>query len=177
MSISPRHPLILCLKLDKATQSLLTDLRTKHFPSNRNYLAAHVTLFHAIPPHRYEALDRQLSHHSQAQKSWDVFVGEPRKMGKAGVMVTVRDRPHGTIERIHTGLQTWLQSSAKEEKDKLTDQDARRPGKAHVTILNKAEDEEQVNRVLEEVLRTFEGLKEPGEKSGQQKGRAIGLEL
>lgn len=92
-------------------------------------------------------------------------------------MVTVRDRPHGTIERMHTGLQTWLNSTAKEEKDRLTDQDSRRPGKAHVTILNKADNEEQVDRVLEEVLKTFEGLKAEGERFGQQKGRAIGLEL
>lgn len=94
-------------------------------------------------------------------------------------MVTVRDRPKGamTIERIHTGLQSWLISTAKEEKDKLTDQDARKPGRAHVTILNKAEDEDQVDRVMEDVIKTFEGLKGPGDKFGQQKGRAIGLEL
>ena len=95
-------------------------------------------------------------------------------------MVTVRDRPQGamTIERIHTGLQSWLMSTAKEEKDRLTDQDARKPPeRAHVTILNKAEDEDQVDRVLEDVIKTFESLKKPGDRFGQQKGRAIGLEL
>lgn len=173
----PRHPLILCLKLDKATQTFLTDLRTKHFPSNRNYLAAHVTLFHAIPAHRYSELDSHLHLLSASEKGWEVFVGEPKKMGTKGVMVTVRDRPHGSIERIHTDLQRWLQRGVREEKDRLTDQDARRPGKAHVTILNKAEDEQQVERCLQEVAETFEGLKQPGDKYGQQKGRAIGLEM
>lgn len=177
MIIAPRHPLILCLKLDKATQSFLTDLRTKHFPSNRNYLAAHVTLFHAIPPHRFTELDSHLHQLSTSSNAWEVFVGEPKKMGNKGVMVTVRDRPHGTIEGLHTDLQRWLKNGVKEDKDRLTDQDARRPGKAHVTILNKAENEEQVERCLQEVLQTFDGLKQPGDQFGQQKGRAIGLEM
>lgn len=178
MTVTPRHPLILCLKLDKATQSFLTDLRTKHFPSNRNYLAAHVTLFHAIPAHRYAELDGHLQQLCNDQAGWEVFVGEPSRMGQRGVMVTVRDRPHGTIERIHQDLQYWLKSTAKDkEKDGLTEQDSRRLGKAHVTILNKAEKAEQIDECLKQVSETFDSLKQPGDRFGQQKGRALGLEL
>ena len=174
--MTPRHPLILTLKLDKATQTFLTDLRTKHFPKNRNYLAAHVTLFHAIPAHRYADLDAHLHALAQKTNSWDVFVGEPKKMSNKGVMVTVRDRPHGTIESIHDDIQHFLKTSAKKDEDRLTDQDSRRMGKAHVTIMNKAE-EDEVERCLQEVEKDFAGLKQPGDRFGQQTGVTLGLEM
>ena len=90
--------------------------------------------------------------------------------------MTVRDRPHGKIEKIHDDIQNFLQSRVKEEKDKLTDQDSRRMGKAHVTVMNKAE-EDEVEECLKAVEREFEGMKQPGERFGQQKGTTLGLEM
>lgn len=40
---------ILTLRLDERSHAELTELRTRHFPPERNYLSAHVTLFHALP--------------------------------------------------------------------------------------------------------------------------------
>jgi 2'-5' RNA ligase len=174
--MTSRHPLILTLKLDKSTQSLLTNLRNKHFPNNRNYLAAHVTLFHAIPAHRYPELDEHLQFRADQTKGFEVFVGEPKKMGARGVMVTVRDRPHGKIARIHDDVQQFLQSKVREEKDRLTEQDSGMMSKAHVTVMNKAE-EDEVEECLKAVEREFEGMKQPGERFGQQKGTILGLEL
>ena len=42
-------PLILTALLPKDMHSWATGLRTAHFPPERNYLEAHVTLFHALP--------------------------------------------------------------------------------------------------------------------------------
>lgn len=42
-------PLILTAQLPEGLQGWATGLRNAHFPPERNYLAAHVTLFHAIP--------------------------------------------------------------------------------------------------------------------------------
>ncbi|MEL7691024.1 2'-5' RNA ligase family protein [Citromicrobium bathyomarinum] len=42
-------PLILTAQLPADLQGWATALRTAHFPPERNYLAAHVTLFHALP--------------------------------------------------------------------------------------------------------------------------------
>lgn len=42
-------PLILTALLPKDMAAWATALRTEHFPPERNYLNAHVTLFHAIP--------------------------------------------------------------------------------------------------------------------------------
>ncbi len=42
-------PLILTLALDADTQTRLDALRAEHFPPARNYLGAHLTLFHHLP--------------------------------------------------------------------------------------------------------------------------------
>lgn len=42
-------PLIVTARLPHNLHARFTALRTAHFPSERNYLEAHVTLFHALP--------------------------------------------------------------------------------------------------------------------------------
>ncbi len=61
-------PLIVTALLGAADQTLFDRLRAAHFPPERNQLAAHLTLFHAIPPmleaelrHRLAALAAQLA--------------------------------------------------------------------------------------------------------------------
>ena len=45
----PLLALVLTLALDDVSAQRLTALRREHFPAHRNHLAAHVTLFHAVP--------------------------------------------------------------------------------------------------------------------------------
>ena len=42
-------PLVLTLKLDQKSFAYFDSLRRQHFPAERNFLPAHVTLFHALP--------------------------------------------------------------------------------------------------------------------------------
>ena len=42
-------PLIVTAQLPEGLQGWATGLRNAHFPPERNHLAAHVTLFHALP--------------------------------------------------------------------------------------------------------------------------------
>lgn len=44
-----RAPLIVTAQLPSDLYSWATQLRTEHFPPERNFLKAHVTLFHALP--------------------------------------------------------------------------------------------------------------------------------
>jgi len=44
------QPLILTLALDAASQAFFDRLRLQHFPPERNFLKAHLTLFHHLPP-------------------------------------------------------------------------------------------------------------------------------
>lgn len=54
------EPLILTALLDDAAQARFDRLRRAHFPAEHNHLAAHVTLFHALPADQREAIDGAL---------------------------------------------------------------------------------------------------------------------
>ena len=43
-------PLVVTAELPVDLFAWSNQLRTEHFPAHRNYLKAHVTLFHALPP-------------------------------------------------------------------------------------------------------------------------------
>lgn len=43
-----------------ADQLYFNNLRAAHFPPDRNHLAAHITLFHQLPPSCHDELDRLL---------------------------------------------------------------------------------------------------------------------
>lgn len=45
-----KPPLILTLALNAEAETFFDTLRRKHFPPARNFLTAHVTLFHHLPP-------------------------------------------------------------------------------------------------------------------------------
>ncbi len=104
-------------------------------------------------------------------------MGDPRKMGNRGVMVTVRDRPSGSTEKVHMDLLDRLKRGVRSKEDELTEQDLRALGKPHVTVLNKAEKEEEVDRCLKEVQAKFDSLKRSGQAHGQVQGRATGIEM
>lgn len=53
-------PLILTLKLDSFAFGVLDDLRRRHFPPQRNFLSAHVTLFHKLPGEHERAIRQTL---------------------------------------------------------------------------------------------------------------------
>ncbi len=53
--------------LDAASQARFDDERRRHFPAARNFLAAHVTLFHALPGEQRENVARVLEKMCRAQ--------------------------------------------------------------------------------------------------------------
>ena len=53
-------PIIVTATMGAADQRHFDALRTAHFPPERNHLAAHITLFHQLPPSALDELDRLL---------------------------------------------------------------------------------------------------------------------
>jgi len=51
-------PIIATATMGAADQRFFDALRTAHFPPERNHLAAHITLFHQLPPSCLDELDR-----------------------------------------------------------------------------------------------------------------------
>ena len=50
-------PIIVTATMGAADQRFFDTLRAAHFPPERNYLAAHITLFHQLPPSALDELD------------------------------------------------------------------------------------------------------------------------
>lgn len=118
-------PFIVTAELPPDLAKWATNLRTAHFPPERNYLKAHVTLFHALPYFCADEIRAALAQEAAAEAPVEAeLVGlMPLGGGTAlrlysPAMLDLRDR---LADRLH-GL--------------LTSQDTHRP-RLHVTIQNK----------------------------------------
>lgn len=120
-------PLIVTALLPRDLHRWATALRTRHFPPERNYLEAHVTLFHALP-RAYEREIRQVLANEAAALA-------PVEARLAGVMSLGR----GTALRIESmPLLALRDRIAGRFHGLLTAQDSHRP-RLHVTVQNKVE--------------------------------------
>lgn len=120
-------PLILTLQLDAAAQARFDAERAAHFPAKRNYLAAHLTLFHHLPGEAIDAIDARLRAVGTGRCSFPLEVLGPWMMGRG---VAYRLRSPALVE-LHAGL-------AKAWWDWLTPQD-RQSLRPHITIQNKVD--------------------------------------
>ena len=131
-------PLILTLALDEQATAFFNDLRRQHFPPARNYLDAHLTLFHHLPGARLDSLIEQLAARSRVQSPLRLHVAGVQFLGQ-GVAYSVQS---SELEALHRELQAqWLPDLTPQ------DQQRRRP---HVTVQNKVRPE--VARALHEQL-------------------------
>ena len=130
-------PLIVTLLLDDAAQARFDRLRAEHFPPERNHLAAHVTLFHALPGEHLDAVRVDLTDAAD-RPSFDVAVTGLRFLGR-GVAYTLESPDLAAVRGgLVSAWQPWL-----------TPQDRQRHA-PHVTVQNKVDP--AVARALHERL-------------------------
>lgn len=141
--VAPTTPLILTLRLDEESQTFFNALRRQHFPPERNYLDAHLTLFHHLPGAHLAALTQELTARSSALPPLSLQVTGLQFLGR-GVAYALESSP---VSELHRSLQQqWLSYLTPQ------DQQRRRP---HITIQNKVEP--AVARALyEELSATFQ---------------------
>ncbi|QZD89302.1 2'-5' RNA ligase family protein [Qipengyuania aurantiaca] len=145
-------PLILTAELPPELHRRYTDLRTQHFPPERNYLEAHVTLFHAIPAQCEEEARRYLAR----------LVGEvPPIKGQVEGLMSLGG---GTAIKLSSPELLALRDEIAEYfRGMLTQQDQHRP-RLHVTIQNKVTSKEakalqaQLSGLIEPREFAFPGL-------------------
>ena len=82
------EPLILTLKLDAATHEFFDGLRQRYFPPERNFLAAHLTLFHHLPGTELDKIRSDLQQFCRAHQEFPLNFPRWRFLGK-GVAVAV----------------------------------------------------------------------------------------
>ena len=118
-------PLILTAELPPDLHRRFTDLRSAHFPPERNYLDAHVTLFHAIPPRCEEELGDVLKRVVAENPPPPARLEGLMSLGGGTALKLVSDEMLGHRARI-----------AEHFAGMLTAQDQHMP-RLHVTIQNK----------------------------------------
>lgn len=118
-------PLILTLKLDQKTFYYFDQLRQQYFPSEKNFLSAHITLFHALPGQQEPNVRQVLQQVCACTSSLPLTCPKLRFLGQ-GVAVEVTC-PELLQLRQHLAKQ-WSTGLTRQ------DQQGYRP---HITIQNK----------------------------------------
>lgn len=119
-------PLILTLELDAASFAHFDGLRRRHFPAARNFIPAHLTLFHHLPGERAPDIAARLGDIARGAPRMTLNVTGLRFLGR-GVAYTLESE---ALQRLRGEL-------ARDWSGALTAQD-RQPFRPHVTIQNKA---------------------------------------
>ena len=119
------RPLVLTAELDDETFDWLDGLRRRHFPPERNHLAAHLTLFHALPGDQVGRVCTELTDVTGAQTAIAGSAARWMPLG-SGVAMAI-EAP---------ALSALRGELAHRLADVLTRQDAG-GFRAHVTVQNK----------------------------------------
>lgn len=125
MPLTDLAPLILTLQLDAPAQAFFDALRRQHFPAERNFLAAHLTLFHHLPATERPDIEAYLSVLCRTQPPLPLRVTGLQFLGR-GVAYALTSPE---TDALHQQLQAHWQAH-------LTPQDRQRR-RPHVTVQNK----------------------------------------
>ncbi len=130
MSGEGDSPLIVTARLPADMHARFTALRTAHFPPERNYLEAHVTLFHALPAMCEAEACTYLKRIASELAPIEGYVEGIMSLG------------NGTAIRLGSpGMLLLREMIADHFHGLLTQQDQQRP-RLHVTIQNKVSGKE-----------------------------------
>ena len=146
------YPLVLTLILDADAAGFFNQLRHQHFPAEKNYVDAHLTLFHQLPGSAADRIIAGLEEVSTRYGPLSLSVAEVRLLGK-GVAYRIESP---ILEQLHRQLQ-------KQWKPYLTAQDQQKLW-PHVTVQNKVPPEaaktlhQQLSSTFEPFVATGRGL-------------------
>lgn len=132
------EPLILTLKMDERSQECFDRLRALHFPPERNFLRAHLTLFHKLPGEREAEISADLREVCRDQQPLTLTATGLRSLGR-GVAYELSSPELAALRReLARKWESWLGAQ---------DRQGFRP---HVTVQNKVSPERA--RTLREEL-------------------------
>ena len=118
------RPLILTLQLSEEAFRFFDSLRQQHFPPERNFLSAHLTLFHHLPANE-NAVREEIRSLSNQQTTIQLSVTNVVSIGN-GVAFKIES---SLLQQIHRDLQMkWQHWLIPQDKQKLW---------PHITVQNK----------------------------------------
>lgn len=127
---SPTNPLVLTLKMDRASFARLDSERRSYFPASRNIVPAHISMFHQLPDEAFAEINRELLRITESRCPFRLEVTGLRSLG-GGVAYLLQSPDLLALRAtLAATFSLWLSRQ---------DQQPYRP---HITIQNKASREE-----------------------------------
>jgi hypothetical protein len=157
---------ILTLQTDPTHHQRMTALRNKYFPPKLNRTDAHLTLFHALPESKLRShIVPTIESVVAKTRPFSITASSVAKLGRKGVGIFIPDNAGGReAKAVHRQLQSpWKREGFLSQQDES-------PLRLHYTVMNKVDDEQEVQRVLEELRAQFTN-------EGADKGTVEGLGL
>ncbi|KAF3771258.1 hypothetical protein M406DRAFT_233998, partial [Cryphonectria parasitica EP155] len=143
---------VLTLLTDQPHHARMTALRKQYFPPRLNKLSAHITLFHALPSHKLASSVLPALERVAAQTTpFEVCATGPFRL-RRGIAIGLAGEGRAKAGEVHGLLQREWRAEGW-----LSVQDAAEGWRGHYTIMNKVEDEGEVERALGEVRRGWKG--------------------
>jgi 2'-5' RNA ligase len=128
-------PLILTLALEPKDFEYFEALRQQHFPPGRNFIAAHLTLFHALPNN--ESTINTVKGTADAYTPFLLNVTKPASIGN-GVVFRMESQ---ALTELHKSLQhTWMDLLSRQDRQTLW---------PHITVQNKVNADEAKNLLIQ----------------------------
>ncbi|RYX86275.1 2'-5' RNA ligase family protein [bacterium] len=124
--VTTEAPLLITLQFDSDSFKRLNELRELYFPSERNFIPAHLTLFHALPGEHEGLIRENLTELCAQTGTLDLQFTDLRSLGR-GVAINVECHE---LKRLRAEL-------ARTFRPFLSPQDAQHWKHPHVTIQNK----------------------------------------
>lgn len=124
------QPLILTLKLDAAAFQYFEALRQQHFPPERNFLAAHLTMFHHLLGEELAKIKSDLPEICSTIENFSLVFPSWRFLGKGAAINVEADELLKLRARLANIWRDWL-----------TPQD-RQKFQPHITVQNKVAPDE-----------------------------------
>lgn len=120
-------PIIVTATMGAADQRAFDRLRAAHFPPGRNHVAAHITLFHQLPPSSHDELDRLIRRIAADTPPPPAYLREIYSLG-GGVAFRIESPD---LVAVHARIADHFAGA-------LTAQDQGVP-RLHITVQNKVE--------------------------------------
>jgi 2'-5' RNA ligase len=117
--------IILTAQFDEKADALFQDLRRRHFPPEINFVPAHLTLFHSLPPEQEDRIMREAARLALKLSPFEVAVGGPMRLGRGVALRVESDELMNLRQALAERFDDWL---VRQDREKF------RP---HVTIQNK----------------------------------------
>jgi len=142
-------PLILTLQLDERSFAFFDEQRRRYFPKERNFIPAHLTLFHALPGEQLAAIQHDIEAAISGQQPFKLDVTGLRSLGRGVAYALESSELNKMRSHLALGWNDWLKPQDRQNHN------------PHVTVQNKV-DPTQARALLEDLREGFQPFEVTG---------------